>query len=74
MLEALKSCEINDASHFIGGEHPIHCCFQELSGNVSSYFSPDIVSTEFLHPLRIVFRVSIRVLLRYFSRDGIDFN
>jgi len=74
MLDALQSLEVNDASHFIGTEHPIHCCFEELNGDVSSDFSPDVVSTEFLDPLRIVFRVSIRVFFRYFSCDGIDFN
>jgi len=73
-LEALKSLEINDISHFIGVEHPIDCCFQELDSDVSSNFSPDVVSTEFLNPLRIISRVSIRVLLRYFPRDGIDLN
>jgi len=70
MLEALQSLEIDNTCHFIGTEHPIHRCFQELNGNVSSDFSPDVVSTEFLNPLRIVFRV----LLRYFPCDGIDFN
>ncbi len=74
MLEALKSLEIDNTCHFIGAEHPIHCRFQELNGDVSSNFSPDIVPTEFLDPLRIIFRVSIRVLLRYFPCDGINFN
>jgi hypothetical protein len=74
MLEALKSLEIDNACHFIGAEHPIHRRFQELNGDVSSNFSPDVVSTEFLNPLRIIFRVSIRVLLRHFSRDGINFH
>jgi hypothetical protein len=41
MLEALKSREIDDMSHFIGTEHPIHCCFEELNSDVSSEFSPD---------------------------------
>jgi hypothetical protein len=53
MLEALKFREIDDTSHFIGAEHPIHCCFQELDSDVSSNFSPDVVSTEFFNPLRI---------------------
>ena len=74
MLEALKSLEIDNACHFIGTEHPIHRRFQELNGDVSSNFSPDVVSTEFLDPLRIIFRESTWVLLRYFPRDGIDFN
>jgi len=74
MLEALKSFEIDNTCHFIGTEHPIHCCFQELNGDVSSNFSPDVVSTEFLNPLRIILRVSISVFLRYFPCDGIDFN
>jgi hypothetical protein len=74
MLEALKSVGIDNTCHFIGTEHPIHRRFQELNGDVSSNFSPDVVSTEFLDPLRIVFWVSIRVLLRYFPCDGIDFN
>ena len=46
MLETLKFHEINDTSHFIGAEHPIHCCFQELDSDGSSNFSPDVVSTE----------------------------
>jgi hypothetical protein len=33
-----------------------------------------LVPTEFLDPLGIIFRVSIRVLPRYLSCDGIDFN
>jgi len=74
MLEALKSLEIDNASHFIGTEQTIHRRFEELNGDVSSNFSPDVVSTEFLDPLRIILRVSIRVLLRYFPCDGIDFN
>jgi hypothetical protein len=74
MLEALKSFEIDNTCHFVGIEHPIHRCFEELNGNVSSDFSPDVVSTESLHPLRIIFRVSLRVLLRYLPSDGIDFN
>jgi len=37
MLEALKFREINDTSHFIGTEHPIHRCFQELNRDVCSY-------------------------------------
>ena len=44
-LDALKSLEINDTSHFIGVEHPIDCCFQELDSDVSSNFSLDVVST-----------------------------
>jgi hypothetical protein len=39
MLEALKPTEINDTSYFIGTEHPIHCRFEELNGDVSSNFS-----------------------------------
>jgi hypothetical protein len=38
MLEALEFREINDTSHFIGTEHPIHRRFQELNGDVSSDF------------------------------------
>jgi hypothetical protein len=74
MLEAFKSLEIDNTCHFIGTEHPIHCRFEELSGDVSSNFSPNVVSTEFLDPLRIVCRVSIWVLLEFFPCDGIDFN
>lgn len=46
----------------------------EVSSPLDSNFSPDVVSTEFLDPLGIIFRVSIRVLPRYLSCDGIDFN
>ena len=42
MLEALKSLEIDNTCHFIGTEHPIHCRFEELNGDVSSNFSPDV--------------------------------
>jgi hypothetical protein len=55
LLEALKSLEIDNTCHFIGTEHPIHRRFQELNGDVSSNFSPDVVSTEFLNPRRISF-------------------
>jgi hypothetical protein len=47
MLDALQSLDIDNACHFIGAEHPIHCRFEELNGDVSSNFSPDEVSTEF---------------------------
>jgi hypothetical protein len=63
MLEALKSLEIDNTCHFIGTEHPIHRRFQELNRDVFSNFSPDVVSTEFLDPLRIISRVSIRAAL-----------
>jgi hypothetical protein len=59
MLEALKSLEIDNTCHFIGTEHPIHRRFQELNRDVFSNFSPDVVSTEFLDPLRISIRAAL---------------
>ena len=41
MLEAIKSSEINNTSHFIRTEHPIHRCFEELNGDVSGNLSPE---------------------------------
>ena len=42
MLEALKSFEIDNTCHFIGIEHPIHRCFEELGmGDDCQFFFAD---------------------------------
>jgi hypothetical protein len=45
MLEALKFSGINHPGYFVGGEHPIHQCFEEFSSDVSSDLPPDVISS-----------------------------
>jgi hypothetical protein len=65
MFETLKAREINDRGYFVGVEHPIHYCFEELGSDVSGEFPPNIVSAEFLDSFPIVLRVSIWVFLNF---------
>jgi hypothetical protein len=45
MLETPKFPEINHPGYFVGGEHPIHQCFEEFSSDVSSDLPPDVSAT-----------------------------
>jgi hypothetical protein len=55
MLETPKFPEINHPCYFVGGEHPIHQCFEELNGDVSSDLPPDVIPAKFLNSLRVSF-------------------
>ena len=56
MLETPEFPEIKHPGYFVGGEHPIHKCFEEFSSDVSGDLPPDILPAKFLDPLRVILR------------------
>jgi hypothetical protein len=67
VLQLFELGEIDHAGHLIGSEHPLHGRFQEFNGDLSSEPPPDKISRELLDSLPVLLRVSIRVLLGFFS-------